>query len=321
MRTVQMLAVLKDYLEDYNAMNTSAQMNLVLFMDAVQHVCRISRVIRQPLGNALLLGVGGSGRQSLSRLATHMAEYDLFQIELTKNYGNNEWRDDLKKIMMKAGLENKPTVFLFPDTQVSLYSAICDPSAICCRCNAIFYLLHSVCLNSGCSDQERVVPGGHQQHTQLGGRAQHLRAGRAGPGVLGDEADRRGRRAAADQEQPVLRVHAPRQGQPPSCPLHEVSSIHTCCRRWWSDHGWVSCSPIGEIFRARLRQFPALVNCCTIDWFSEWPDEALQSVASSFLQDMGELEIEDDALDGLVSRHIRGFHLIHSCRRTNHVGQ
>lgn len=36
------------------------------------------------------------------------------------------------------------------------------------------------------------------------------------------------------------------------------------------------CSPIGDIFRARIRQFPALVNCCTIDWFCPWPDAALQ---------------------------------------------
>ena len=67
----QMNRILEEYLDDYNQVNT-AQMRLVLFLDAVRHVCRISRIIRQPLGNALLLGVGGSGRQSLTRLAAHM---------------------------------------------------------------------------------------------------------------------------------------------------------------------------------------------------------------------------------------------------------
>lgn len=46
------------------------------------------------------------------------AEYECFQIELAKNYGVSEWREDIKKVMMKAGLENKPVVFLFVDTQV-----------------------------------------------------------------------------------------------------------------------------------------------------------------------------------------------------------
>ena len=65
------MKVTEDYLDDYNQVNT-AQMRLVLFMDAIKHVCRIARIIRQPLGNALLLGMGGSGRQSLTRLAAHV---------------------------------------------------------------------------------------------------------------------------------------------------------------------------------------------------------------------------------------------------------
>jgi len=68
---LQLQKTCEEMLDDYNQINT-AQMNLVLFMDALKHVTRISRVIRQPLGNALLLGMGGSGRQSLTRLASHM---------------------------------------------------------------------------------------------------------------------------------------------------------------------------------------------------------------------------------------------------------
>eukprot|EP00879_Flechtneria_rotunda_P027853 GHRR01029880.1.p3 GENE.GHRR01029880.1~~GHRR01029880.1.p3 ORF type:complete len:106 (-),score=24.04 GHRR01029880.1:618-935(-) len=45
-------------------------------------------------------------------------------------------------------------------------------------------------------------------------------------------------------------------------------------------------SPVGDAFRQRLRMFPSLVNCTTIDWFSEWPSEALTSVARSFCADL-----------------------------------
>ena len=57
------MTTVEEALEDYNATYTK-KMPLVMFLDAVSHVAHISRIIRQPLGNALLLGVGGSGRQA-----------------------------------------------------------------------------------------------------------------------------------------------------------------------------------------------------------------------------------------------------------------
>ena len=54
------------------------------------------------------------------------SEYECFQIELAKNYGIPEWREDIKKVMMKAGVEGKSVVFLFSDTQVGVYLFIIE---------------------------------------------------------------------------------------------------------------------------------------------------------------------------------------------------
>jgi len=64
-------------------------------------------------------------------------------------------------------------------------------------------------------------------------------------------------------------------------------------------------SPVGDAFRERLRMFPSLVNCCTIDWFSEWPSDALKSVASQFLSEleMPSEEIKDNIIDMCMSIH------------------
>ena len=92
-----------------------SSLNLVFFADACLHLARISRIITQPRGNALLVGVGGSGKQSITRLAAYTAQNDIFSITLTRGYNEQLFREDLKKLYEKAGIEGVDTVFLFND--------------------------------------------------------------------------------------------------------------------------------------------------------------------------------------------------------------
>jgi len=68
---------LNEYLAFYNS-SSPKQMNLVFFKDAIMHISRLCRVLRQQRGNMLLIGVGGSGRQSLTKLASHIRAYTCF---------------------------------------------------------------------------------------------------------------------------------------------------------------------------------------------------------------------------------------------------
>ncbi|XP_023576433.1 dynein heavy chain 10, axonemal [Octodon degus] len=110
-------ALFQEILEEYNETNTP--MNLVLFDDALEHLTRIHRIIRMDRGHALLVGVGGSGKQSLARLAAFTAGYEVFEIMLSRGYSENSFREDLKNLYLKLGIENKMMIFLFTDAHVA----------------------------------------------------------------------------------------------------------------------------------------------------------------------------------------------------------
>uniref|UniRef100_A0A8U8C9W7 Dynein axonemal heavy chain 17 n=1 Tax=Geospiza parvula TaxID=87175 RepID=A0A8U8C9W7_GEOPR len=109
--------ILVEALDSYNEVN--AAMDLVLFEDAMSHICRISRVLEAPRGNALLVGVGGTGKQSLTRLAAFLSSMEVFQITLRKGYGVPDLKADLANLYLKAGLKGVGSVFLLSDAQVA----------------------------------------------------------------------------------------------------------------------------------------------------------------------------------------------------------
>jgi dynein heavy chain, axonemal len=223
---------LEQQLVEYNQQCAGGrQLDLVMFSDAVQHVCRIARVIRKPNGHALLLGVGGSGRQSLSRLAAHLNEYELFQVEIAKGYTMSAWREDLKKVLQNVAFHDKHMLFLFTDTQIVHEGMLEDVNNL---------------LNSGEVPNLFVGP-------ELEDLLNSMRPVCIAEGLALDKVTIFARFVRSCRTQ-----------------LH----IALCM------------SPLGEIFRSRLRMFPALVNCCTVDWFSAWPQQALRSVARNYFAAM-----------------------------------
>ncbi|XP_069499778.1 dynein axonemal heavy chain 12 [Ambystoma mexicanum] len=222
--------IVEQCLEEYNQTHKT-RMNLVIFRYVLEHLSRICRVLKQPGGNALLVGVGGSGRQSMTRLATAMAKMNIFQPEISKSYGVTEWREDLKTLTKNAGAKGQKTVFLITDTQIKEEAFLEDVDSL---------------LNTG-----------------------------EVPNLF-----------AMDERQEIMEgVFTAAQAVDKTAELSPLALFAFFVNRCKENlHIVVAFSPIGDAFRNRLRQFPSLINCCTIDWFQPWPEDALERVAVKFLE-------------------------------------
>ena len=152
------------------------------------------------------------------------------------------WRDDVKKALMQAGVDNKQTSFLFVDTQIINEQMLEDINNI---------------LNSG------DVPNLYK----------------------------------IEDYEPIFKV-GKLVCMEKNIQVTKMNMFSGYIARVKKNiHMIIAMSPLGEIFRSRIRKFPSLVNCCTIDRFLPWPKEALQSVAEYFLNPS---KIDLDNREGII---------------------
>lgn len=222
-----------DALREYN--DNNAVMALVLFDDAMKHICKITRIVNLPSGHALLVGVGGSGKQSLAKLAAFIVGYSSFSITISATYSMNDLRADLQILYQKTGIKDEGILFLFNEGQIT---------------NERFLVYINDLLSSG-------------EIAEL---------------------------YTSDEKEVII------NNVRPKVKADNLVDSRENCWNWYIGkvkknlHMALCFSPVGESFRRRARQFPALVNCTVIDWFQPWPQDALYSVAENFLDpvDLGE---------------------------------
>jgi dynein heavy chain, axonemal len=99
-------------------LKNQSRLDIVCFDYAIEHIIRINRIIRRNRGHSLLIGVGGSGKKSLTKIASFIADYEIFSISLNKKYNENSFKDDLKKLFTILGTKNKKTLFLITDSNI-----------------------------------------------------------------------------------------------------------------------------------------------------------------------------------------------------------
>ncbi|CAB4061834.1 DNAH [Lepeophtheirus salmonis] len=189
--------VSEDLLDKYNQISRKP-MELVLFDFALEHLCRISRVLKQPESHMIFIGLGGSGRQSLSRLAAHISGFEFHQIELGKDDELYKWKSELKTVLKKTSHKLEPSEKLEIVENMKNLEKDMDKS----------------------------------MHTD--GSLQALFS---------------------------LFVKRIKEN------MHIIFAM----------------SPTSNSFRRNLVRFPALMDRCTINWFHQWPNDALNFVSNKFL--------------------------------------
>lgn len=247
--------VVESYLIEFNNM-TKHPMNLTIFQYAIEHISRICRIFKQPRSHALLIGIGGIGRQSYTRLAAHIMDFELFQIELTQHFSINNWNEFLKNMILRISYNEQNGVFIISDSQL-IYDQFLDDITELVQSGEILHLFNMEEMNA---IHEKIL-------------------------------------AIDKQRDKTLQT----DGSPRALHNLFVSIVREQL------HIVVCMSPVKEHFRTILMNYPAIINACTVDYFSQWPDDVLTTIAQRFLSAEG-FTLLDENQKSSATKIFKAFH-------------
>lgn len=109
--------IINYYLNEYNR-SAEIPMNLNLFKYSIEHITRASRALQLPQGHLIAVGYGDCGRKTAIKLAACMAGAEFFQFNFKNSYSMTDWKDDMKQVLLAAGLNAHSTILMYTDPDI-----------------------------------------------------------------------------------------------------------------------------------------------------------------------------------------------------------
>ncbi|SCL92237.1 dynein heavy chain, putative [Plasmodium berghei] len=314
-----------EYMKEYNVNNVK-KFDFVFFDDSLKHLIIINRIMQTPRGSSMLVGVGGSGKRSLTKLSVFISEQVLFQLNITKTYTKNLFFEDLKNLYISAGQMNKKTTFLLSDNDIEKNDFILEHVNSILSTGLVYGLFIKDEKEAICSEMKEAYlkeMNKYNQSSKMKGNKKKQRNTKYDYTLDDLEIDNNSNDSQMKSDTSSLNNFDEynfdtQYGNKNSSSIISSKDMKNAGNKKKDEkvvndfnvpssaifdyllenfrnnlHIFLCFSPIHKEFALRYQQFPCIYNCVTIDWFLKWPLEALVNVSTAYLDNFN-IDIEDN---------------------------
>ena len=231
--------------------SSSGSSNIVLFKDAIEHILRICRVLQSSKGSIMLVGLGGSGKQSLTRVAASVNGSQFYQAGESDMYSDCNFLEDIKSAFRVSGIKNKSSCLLITNSSVKHNSFLDYTNQ---------YLVTGDIAGLWEKEDLESIESGIRSAFREECRGNVLIESR----LCSDQ-------QALKCQAFLFHIHAGKLDTSENLYNYFMQRVNK------NFHFIFAFSPAGGQLFTWSQQFPGLMSGCTIDWFLDWPQEALLS--------------------------------------------
>ncbi|EUD65414.1 hypothetical protein C922_04154 [Plasmodium inui San Antonio 1] len=104
--------------EELNEYNTFYNLNIVLFNEGIRHICKLIRIIDNLKSHALLLGIGGCGKTTISKFSSYISSKTFFEMDFSAQCTDNDVKKYLQNIFYKCGMKNEDIILFLKESKI-----------------------------------------------------------------------------------------------------------------------------------------------------------------------------------------------------------